>query len=990
MKRKQSSFEVSYVLLFKTFLLGALLAEVFILSKVTGDIFVGKTIVNQKENWLWIAGVSYLLMLLVYLLSEKNLEKARVLIQSKRIDLLVILLSGIMFMFIFDDPCIHDIRGWIEKFSWSQLTTLVLLPLVFFISLILRRLQVKYSLKNNNESFFMSDKEGETENDDKFGFSEQAKRFAEKIFNQGSSESLVFGIDAPWGTGKSTFVNLCKEYWQKNYKNKMIVFSFDPLRYENKEILLEKFIEGLIKVIRSQVFAPEIEFLVSKYAKHIKDSKASFSFWGFSLNLPIVNETMDEIFERLESALLNIDKKIVIIVDDLDRLDLSTISEVLFVVKKSFSLPNISYILCYDTENIAMFDSKNIDKEKINEFLEKFINVKTSLYLDNQKLLNYFTSSKEESLSKNLLSNPELVSKAVEGLKDIFASKEFHCYLPFVGDARKLKRLINTILLLEVEKTDFDNYDFDKQDLIHLLLIYINYPNIFRKIYNTETQDKRGFFSVVSRFDDGYPNNYPEKDDQTYKNSIYYNQYLEKLTENQKFILNKVFQRFNDNTDKEEKLAIYACYNGTCWSSGNRNLEAYINLITKMSYSPKTQQYKFYVNCKDLILSNESSIEEIFSKKEFLDAESNHGSLWRVLVNSKSSEFTPKKAEEIIYFSLSKLPQYSILKTENIVVYLRHELSFYLVKLLDKVGWVDERNDYRNNTDENIIQIAKWIFGDNEYKGRGILDILGSEDRGVLGLNDLLLFRLTCCADRGGDIFNLSRALSKYDNPHAPTEGDTKSIVVDEMRKMSQKVFCIFKTQYIEKKRNIFDEIDNLTIENFSGEFFEQLSLKTDLKTLEAMGQEAKSTMKVFITYQLGSTIVSSGIGCGYYDFRGNQDKNGISYIVNKYLFNYCFNPQVSQDNYRHFIDFLLINLSNVVGKSYGFEYLPKINDFTKILKKDLLISYWIKNRQAIKSKKFEEEDKTICTSNYNVTYAECLIKIYRVLDEIIDENNEL
>lgn len=116
------------------------------------------------------------------------------------------------------------------------------------------------------------------------------------------------------------------------------------------------------------------------------------------------------------------------------------------------------------------------------------------MYIDYKLLLKYFTENTDKSLARNLLSNPELVAKAVEGLKDIFHSKEYDLYIPFIGDARKLKRLINTMLLLEVEQLDFSNSDFDKHDLIHLLIIYINYPNIFRKIYNTEAQGKRGFF----------------------------------------------------------------------------------------------------------------------------------------------------------------------------------------------------------------------------------------------------------------------------------------------------------------------------------------------------------------------------------------------------------------------------------------------------------------------------------------------------------------
>ena len=42
-------------------------------------------------------------------------------------------------------------------------------------------------------------------------------------------------------------------------------------------------------------------------------------------------------------------------------------------------LPNVSYVLCYDTENIALTDKKNEDGKKVREFLEKFVKCKNQL-----------------------------------------------------------------------------------------------------------------------------------------------------------------------------------------------------------------------------------------------------------------------------------------------------------------------------------------------------------------------------------------------------------------------------------------------------------------------------------------------------------------------------------------------------------------------------------------------------------------------------------
>nr|WP_238588373.1 P-loop NTPase fold protein [Paenibacillus polymyxa] len=348
----------------------------------------------------------------------------------------------------------------------------------------------------------------------------------------------------------------------------------------------------------------------------------------------------------------------VIVVDDLDRLNFSSIKEILFVIKKSFILPNISYVLCYDTENITALEHQKLDTEKIIEFLEKFINIKTSLYLDHELLVNYFTDHKDESLARNLLSNPELVSKAVEGLKEIFKSKEYYLYIPFIGNARKLKRLVNTILLLEVEQLDFSNSDFDKHDLIHLLIIYINYPNIFRKIYNTESQGKRGFFSLVSKYDDDYPKeNNSNGKEEGFKNSTKYSEYAESLTENQRFILDKIFnvdQRFGATRNiSEEQLASYACFNGSFRNSSRRNLEQYLNLIIKVSRPPHTEQYRFYVNIKNEILKNQNIVEVIKREEfSFSRGEANHNQIWRVLVNSPQYEFSSEKAKEIILLCL--------------------------------------------------------------------------------------------------------------------------------------------------------------------------------------------------------------------------------------------------------------------------------------------------------------------------------------------------
>ncbi|WP_374019183.1 P-loop NTPase fold protein [Paenibacillus thiaminolyticus] len=989
---KREFMKINHYLLCKLFLFGVLLAELVLggIEVILG--FYGSSIHHQQEAWFWMIGALYLLIMMFCFVKREVWRHTRSIIRSGRYDLLIVFAAGMLSMFFIGGIGIGDLRNWVAVLAWSHMAVLLSLPLVFFAAIAVRERQMNRMTRIYRDSSFISDKEGQSRHDDAFEFSEMAVRFAERVYNQGSPESLVFGIDAPWGTGKSTFVNLCKEHWDNHYHDKIIVYMFDPLRFENSDNLMEKFADGLLKVIKENFFAPELESLMAKYVKLLHDSNLSLSILGFRFGLPFDKSSIDKTFDRLGMVLRSIDKKIVIVVDDLDRLTFSNIKEILFVIKKSFILPNLSYVLCYDTENLTALEHQKLDTEKINEFLEKFINIKTSLYIDYKLLLKYFTENTDKSLARNLLSNPELVAKAVEGLKDIFHSKEYDLYIPFVGDARKLKRLINTMLLLEVEQLDFSNSDFDKHDLIHLLIIYINYPNIFRKIYNTEAQGKRGFFSLIRKYDDDYPaGDESHSEEDVYKNSTKYTAYLEGLTENQRFILNKVFdakQRLGSASHiSQEQFTSFACFNGSKWSPGGRNLEQYLNLIIKVSRPAHTQQYKFYVNLKNELL-HRTSITQVLQREEFSfsSGEANHEKIWRILINSPHSEYTPDKAEEIIFYALDSLPQYSSLDIQKMNIGFRSfTLIFFIAKLLNKIGWTDEEGQHWNNSDNHVIQIAEWIFGENQHRQDGILENLAAKERGLLGLRDLLIFRLCCCADRGGDMFNLSRALSIHGGPDNPTEGTVNDIVIGEMREISQYIFRIFKNRYIDKQINIFDEVMGLGAEEICGRSYGFIQSQIPAKDFEKKLQGWKSKLLNFIIYQLGSTIYSNGIPCGYYNMQGDKDGQGINKSINNYLFHICFNPRLHAKGFDYFLDYLFINFETTFGHTK--HRVPRLEGFLKVLDKECIKNYWIEHRDRIKGRQWNGEEKWLIGED-EASFTRHVEETYKVLDELIQQDD--
>jgi len=65
------------------------------------------------------------------------------------------------------------------------------------------------------------------------------------------------------------------------------------------------------------------------------------------------------------------------------------------------------------------------------EFLEKFVNVKISLFLSADFYLNTFSENFDKAMQNNLQMDPrtrDKIKEAISAVKDIYASADFHKY----------------------------------------------------------------------------------------------------------------------------------------------------------------------------------------------------------------------------------------------------------------------------------------------------------------------------------------------------------------------------------------------------------------------------------------------------------------------------------------------------------------------------------------------------------------------------------
>jgi hypothetical protein len=904
---------------------------------------------------------------------------------SGRVDLAATFLFGLTVALLFPIPEYVPFNGYLLLLTDIQLVALFGLLIIIPAVHTLRSIILGHTSATQRAPIFLNDDELTSPREDLLGLRELSERFAQQVLNGGSPNSIVFGLDAPWGTGKSSFVNFCVTHLTKSIDVRATVFHFNPLHYEDRKHLLQKFIDGLVLKIRETHFIPELQTIVSRYSNLVSQNQ-NISIGGFELGINRPSLTIDQAAEDIRFALSTIRHRLVIIVDDLDRIEFSEIKDILFAIKKGFALPNASFILCYDSERIGALEADAPASEKISEFLEKFVNVKVGLFVSTADLERYLTAYLDAAARENPSVDFHFLDDALSGLRSIYKSANYHQYAPFVGDVRKIKRLINTLVLLKLDQIDFKISDYDTNDLIHLLLIYINYPVLFRQIYDAETDGRSAVFSTVHNH---------SSNRSTFANSKDYIDFDAMLKaegrKNELFLLSKLFnvntrlKHADTSSVTDSELHTYACFN----LPSQRNLEGYLNLIVRISNPPNRSHYNFYVDAMSRFAAGQP-LEEIFKGSEFgyNNNEMSYKIFWRVIVNNVS-KLNATSATKAIDHLVENLDKHSRLEDEELGLGLRYSTQQYtILKILDAVGWRDHLGTQRDNSDQNVYEIADWIFGTGPHADSGILPRLMAPARGVLGFGDALIFRLYCCIDRSTTLFNLHRALIKRSDPNAPTTGATTHLVVPEMREMSQSIFATFKKAYIEPERNLFADLDGLNLEDLTGQFIlhVQDSIESGkVKQQRVLDQSlaAKNAAKSFIVYQLTNKLIRSGIGCGYYDETGRQDAAGISREMNAYIFR-CFGADADAKGFEYFLDYMLTQFRSSFGTSGDRAYYFDLKSIAVVLDLQSLRDYWATYRVAFDALKFELQDKKIVTPNYVATYRDDLPSLYAALDRLL------
>jgi len=323
---------------------------------------------------------------------------------------------------------------------------------------------------------------------------------------------MTIGIQGEWGSGKTSLLNSIHYALESDQKYQQIWIN----AWENS--LLSTPEESLLKIINEIISSmlqgdtsvknkDNIKNTVTKLFKGglrigatiaagSEGKKLAEELWGKDTNsIKILRKHLVDISTEIKEGGSNPYEKIIIYVDDLDRIDPPDAVRILELLKNIFSIPNCVFILAIDYQVVVKgLESKFGKRTEENEwefraFFDKIIQLPFMMPMA-QYDVGYYVSDLLRQI--NFIDDEATYEKEIDEIINYTIG----------GNPRSLKRLVNSLALIEIfsnpeyyeeqdseeilkkledERDQKKNKNDGEEDLLlfSLVCLQISYPNIY-------------------------------------------------------------------------------------------------------------------------------------------------------------------------------------------------------------------------------------------------------------------------------------------------------------------------------------------------------------------------------------------------------------------------------------------------------------------------------------------------------------------------------
>ena len=341
-----------------------------------------------------------------------------------------------------------------------------------FCIILLLTAKSKPNLSEADRGPFFSDLPISHESEDELGYTSYAKELVKLLDNTISQRAFAVGVNAKWGMGKTSFLDLVKNNLDRE---KYIVVDFNPWNSNSPTLIIDDFFKCLQANVRPHL--PSLSNDLIKYSSVLSPIDNT----GFTKLLSSTSsnniDTAENLYDRINNDIDLLDKKLMVFIDDLDRLDKLEIMEVIRLIRNSANFKKTIFIVAFD-RSYVLEAVKAHNPHNFDSFLEKIFLIEINLPyfrpgILRQKLFDRLKTFLPEEYHGD-------VEPAILG-DTVFKTKQLDRWLLSMRD---VTRLANSIAL------NFKQLQGEVvfSEFLKLELVRIRFPEVYELIYRKTDQ----------------------------------------------------------------------------------------------------------------------------------------------------------------------------------------------------------------------------------------------------------------------------------------------------------------------------------------------------------------------------------------------------------------------------------------------------------------------------------------------------------------------
>lgn len=230
-------------------------------------------------------------------------------------------------------------------------------------------------------------------NDDIYNRNQIINQLCNIIKSNLSEKNFTVSLTGEWGSGKSTIIKCAKKQIQDDEKitnDIIIIDDFEPWLYSDNTTMAKELANTIFKKFNYKTNSR----LLNDLANNLLNITPNTNIVSSITKLFLAHQ--EDASKIIEDYLSKRNKKLVLIIDNLERCEPELIITILKMLKNSLSIKNTITILSYDNEMLTkILSDRQIDLKYLEKFSQMTISVPAMLSTDHEKIVskcveNYF------------------------------------------------------------------------------------------------------------------------------------------------------------------------------------------------------------------------------------------------------------------------------------------------------------------------------------------------------------------------------------------------------------------------------------------------------------------------------------------------------------------------------------------------------------------------------------------------------------------------